>query len=65
MASYSFLKIDDYGVYEPENFAYLAKGNCLDIDGVDDVEEWGLTRNAMNVIGILFIIYMIYYESLL
>eukprot|EP00026_Physarum_polycephalum_P000803 Phypoly_transcript_00804.p1 GENE.Phypoly_transcript_00804~~Phypoly_transcript_00804.p1 ORF type:complete len:1167 (+),score=243.05 Phypoly_transcript_00804:427-3927(+) len=43
---------DDFGVYDPENFAYLTKGNCLDIEGVDDVEEWNLTRNAMNVIGI-------------
>ncbi len=43
--------IEDYGVYEPENYAYLAKGNCLNIDGVDDTEEFSLTRNAMNVIG--------------
>eukprot|EP01111_Echinosteliopsis_oligospora_P014913 TRINITY_DN5735_c1_g3_i1.p1 TRINITY_DN5735_c1_g3~~TRINITY_DN5735_c1_g3_i1.p1 ORF type:complete len:1138 (+),score=396.14 TRINITY_DN5735_c1_g3_i1:202-3615(+) len=43
---------EDFGIYEPENFAYLTKGNCLEVDGMDDVEEWGLTRNAMNVIGI-------------
>ncbi|KYQ88475.1 myosin IC [Tieghemostelium lacteum] len=43
---------DEFGIYGPENFAYLAKGNTLDIDGVDDVEEFQLTRNAMNVIGI-------------
>jgi len=42
----------EFGIYGPENFAYLTKGNTLDIDGVDDVEEFALTRNAMNVIGI-------------
>eukprot|EP01132_Coremiostelium_polycephalum_P001010 gene1010-1280_t len=43
---------EEFGIYGPENFAYLTKGNTLDIDGVDDVEEFQLTRNAMNVIGI-------------
>ncbi|KAN0022743.1 hypothetical protein ACTFIU_005479 [Dictyostelium citrinum] len=42
----------EFGIYGPENFAYLTKGDTLDIDGVDDVEEFALTRNAMNVIGI-------------
>ncbi|EGG25063.1 myosin IC [Cavenderia fasciculata] len=43
---------EEFGIYGPESFAYLTKGNTLDIDGVDDFEEFGLTRNAMNVIGI-------------
>ncbi|GAM28278.1 hypothetical protein SAMD00019534_114540 [Acytostelium subglobosum LB1] len=43
---------EEFGIYGPENFAYLTKGNTLDIDGVDDVEEFEATRHAMNVIGI-------------
>ncbi|EFA78349.1 myosin IC [Heterostelium album PN500] len=43
---------EEFGIYGPENFAYLTKGNTLDIDGVDDVEEFAATRHAMNVIGI-------------
>jgi len=30
----------DFGLHGPEAFDYLCKGNCLVVDGVDDVEEY-------------------------
>lgn len=46
---------EEFGVYEPENFAYLIKGNCLNVDGMDDIEEYGLVRVCYLLIkGIIF-----------
>lgn len=42
----------DYGLHGPEAFDYLCKGNCLQVDNMDDVQEYKDVRNAMNVIGL-------------
>eukprot|EP01095_Lingulamoeba_sp_RSL-Kostka_P006267 TRINITY_DN195_c0_g1_i1.p1 TRINITY_DN195_c0_g1~~TRINITY_DN195_c0_g1_i1.p1 ORF type:complete len:1110 (+),score=492.52 TRINITY_DN195_c0_g1_i1:3702-7031(+) len=42
----------DFGLHGPDAFDYLCKGNCLQVEGMDDVQEFADVRNAMNVIGI-------------
>ncbi|KNC72278.1 hypothetical protein SARC_15169 [Sphaeroforma arctica JP610] len=43
---------DYYGLYEPENFLYLARSNCYTVDGMDDKKEYADVLKAMSVMGI-------------
>ncbi|CAO3653052.1 unnamed protein product [Cunninghamella blakesleeana] len=43
---------EQYGLQGPESFLYTSKSNCLDVDGIDDVKEFGDTIKAMEVIGL-------------
>lgn len=40
------------GLSGPSSYAYTAKSNCLDVQGIDDVADWKETIQAMNTIGI-------------
>ena len=39
------------GLTKAEDFAYLTGGGCIQLPGMDDVEEWGGIRGAMKVLG--------------
>jgi len=39
-------------LYAPEHFHYLNQSGCYQVDGIDDIQEYKDTRNAMNIIGI-------------
>ncbi|KAI0244222.1 class II myosin [Massospora cicadina] len=43
---------DLFGINGPESYAYTSQSGCLDVDGVDDVEEYQATLEAMRVIGL-------------
>ena len=30
----------DFGLHDPSSFDYLIKGNCLTVDGIDDMQEY-------------------------
>ena len=40
------------GLQGPSAYAYTAKANCLDVQGIDDVADWKETIAAMQTIGI-------------
>ena len=35
-----------------KSFAYLSRSSCVDLEGVDNAEEWRRTRRAMELVGI-------------
>ena len=39
-------------LYAPEHFGYLNQSQCYQVDGIDDIQEYKDTRNAMDIIGI-------------
>ncbi|EGD80527.1 myosin-VIIa [Salpingoeca rosetta] len=39
------------GLTKCEDYAYLTGGDCINLPGVDDREEWGGIRGAMKVLG--------------
>ncbi|KAI8889340.1 hypothetical protein K501DRAFT_329147 [Backusella circina FSU 941] len=41
-----------YGLQGPESFLYTSKSNCLNVPGIDDVQDFQETLNAMGVIGL-------------
>ena len=43
---------ENYGVSEPDYFAYLNRSGCYTVDDTNDVEEYKLTRKAMDTVGI-------------
>jgi myosin-1 len=42
----------NYGVQKPETYIYTSKSRCLDVDGIDDLQDWKDTINAMKIIGL-------------
>jgi myosin-1 len=40
------------GVQKPESYAYTSKSKCFNVDGIDDLQEYQDTLNAMKVIGL-------------
>lgn len=40
------------GLQGPSAYAYTAKSNCLDVQGIDDVADWKETMQALKTIGI-------------
>ena len=43
---------EQLGVDNPEYFKYLSGSGCFKVDGIDDVQEWRDTCNALNVMGV-------------
>ncbi|ORX53664.1 hypothetical protein DM01DRAFT_1336195 [Hesseltinella vesiculosa] len=43
---------ESYGLQGPESFLYTSRSNCLQVEGIDDVQDFNETINAMNVIGL-------------
>ncbi|SCV74210.1 BQ2448_6642 [Microbotryum intermedium] len=43
---------DAYGLQGPEAYAYTSKSKCLEVPGINDVQDWADTLKAMDVIGI-------------
>lgn len=41
-----------FGIQKPETYLYTSKSKCLDVDGIDDLAEYGDTLHAMKVIGL-------------
>ncbi|KAF7337503.1 Microfilament motor [Mycena sanguinolenta] len=41
-----------FGLQGPEAYVYTSQSNCLDVPGIDDVEDYGETIKAMQVIGL-------------
>lgn len=42
-----------YGLQGPDSYAYTSRSNCLTVPGIDDVEDWASTLEAMRVVGIV------------
>ncbi|KAI1002705.1 Myosin-1 [Podosphaera aphanis] len=42
----------NFGIRTPDAYAYTSKSNCLDVDGIDDLEDYAGTLKAMNIIGL-------------
>lgn len=43
---------ETYGLQGPEAYAYTSVSNCLDVQGIDDVQDFSETIRAMQVIGL-------------
>ncbi|KAH7097788.1 myosin-1 [Auriculariales sp. MPI-PUGE-AT-0066] len=43
---------ETFGLQGPDSYAYTSRSNCLSVPGIDDVQEFSDTINAMNVIGL-------------
>ncbi|KAJ7751188.1 microfilament motor [Mycena maculata] len=41
-----------FGLQGPEAYVYTSQSNCLDVSDIDDVEDYGETIKAMQVIGL-------------
>ncbi|KAF8215889.1 microfilament motor [Mycena galopus ATCC 62051] len=41
-----------FGLQGPEAYVYTSQSNCLDVPGIDDVEDYHETIKAMQVIGL-------------
>jgi len=52
LAGASDAEANQLQLYAPEHFFYLNQSACYAVDGIDDIQEYRDTRNAMNVIGI-------------
>jgi len=43
---------EQFGLTQPDYYFYLNQSGCYDVDGVNDVQEYKDTRNAMYTMGI-------------
>ncbi|KAJ1687911.1 hypothetical protein LUZ63_019301 [Rhynchospora breviuscula] len=41
-----------YKLGEPKSFHYLNQSNCIEVDGINDAQEYLATRRAMDIVGI-------------
>lgn len=46
------LKLDRFGVQPPEAYLYTSRSKCYNADGIDDMEDFASTIQAMNTIGL-------------
>ncbi|KAA3480515.1 myosin-6-like isoform X1 [Gossypium australe] len=44
--------VEKYKLGNPRNFHYLNQSNCIELDALNDSEEYIATRRAMDVVGI-------------
>lgn len=44
--------IEQYGLQGPESFLYTSRSNCLDVEGINDMNDFQDTLKAMDVIGL-------------
>jgi len=42
----------EFGVQGPETYLYTSRSKCLNVDGVDDLNDYAETLDAMNTIGL-------------
>lgn len=42
----------NFGVQKPETYLYTSKSKCYNVDGIDDLQEYQDTLNAMKTIGL-------------
>lgn len=42
----------NYGIQGPESYTYTSKAKCLDVDGINDHQEFADTLKAMRTIGL-------------
>uniref|UniRef100_A0A0E0FS65 Myosin motor domain-containing protein n=1 Tax=Oryza nivara TaxID=4536 RepID=A0A0E0FS65_ORYNI len=45
--------IKRYKLGDPSSFHYLNQSSCIRVDGINDAEEYLVTRNAMDTVGII------------
>ncbi|KIJ06891.1 hypothetical protein PAXINDRAFT_19902 [Paxillus involutus ATCC 200175] len=43
---------EQFGLQGPESYAYTSMSNCLDVQGMNDAEDYADTLNAMRTIGL-------------
>lgn len=43
---------ESFGLQGPEAYAITSRSNCLEVAGIDDVDDWHETLKAMQVIGL-------------
>ncbi|OAD08469.1 hypothetical protein MUCCIDRAFT_116620, partial [Mucor lusitanicus CBS 277.49] len=43
---------EQYGLQGPESFLYTSRSNCLDVEGINDVNDFNDTLKAMDIIGL-------------
>ncbi|CEP08007.1 hypothetical protein [Parasitella parasitica] len=43
---------EQYGLQGPESFLYTSRSNCLDVEGINDMNDFQDTLKAMDVIGL-------------
>ncbi|KAN0100376.1 P-loop containing nucleoside triphosphate hydrolase protein [Tylopilus felleus] len=43
---------EQFGLQGPESFAYTSISNCLEVQGINDAEDYADTLNAMRIIGL-------------
>jgi len=41
-----------YMLSDPRSFHYLNQSSCIEVDGINDAEEYLATRRAMDIVGI-------------
>ncbi|KAI7904550.1 P-loop containing nucleoside triphosphate hydrolase protein [Cokeromyces recurvatus] len=41
-----------FGIQGPDSYLYTSKSNCLDVNGINDIQDFQETLNAMNIIGL-------------
>lgn len=44
--------IQRYKLSDPRSFHYLNQSSCIEVDGINDAEEYLATRRAMDIVGI-------------
>ncbi|KAH0838079.1 P-loop containing nucleoside triphosphate hydrolase protein [Lanmaoa asiatica] len=43
---------EQFGLQGPESYAYTSISNCLEVQGINDAEDYADTLNAMQIIGL-------------
>lgn len=51
-AVYLFQDRKRYKLDDPKIFHYLNQSNCIEVDGINDAQEYLATRRAMDIVGI-------------
>jgi myosin-5 len=44
--------IQRYKLSDPRSFHYLNQSSCIEVDGINDAEEYLATKRAMDIVGI-------------
>jgi myosin-5 len=44
--------IQRYKLSDPRSFHYLNQSSCIEVDGINDAEEYLATRRVMDIVGI-------------
>ena len=52
MIFFYYQDVQRYKLGEPKTYHYLNQSKCLEVDSINDAEEYHATRRAMDVVGI-------------